>query len=31
LKTAKDMRIAQETAKAAAAYKGVAAAPQRDL
>jgi hypothetical protein len=31
LKTAKDMRIAQETAKAAAAYKGAAAAPQRDL
>ena len=29
LKTAKDMRIAKETALAAAAYKGVANAPPR--
>ena len=29
LKTAKDMRIAQESARAAAAYKGAASAPQR--
>jgi hypothetical protein len=29
IKTAKDMRIAQETARAAAAYKDVASAPPR--
>ena len=29
LKTAKDMRIAQETARAAAAYKGAPGAPPR--
>ena len=29
LKTAKDMRIAQESARAVALYKGAASAPQR--
>jgi hypothetical protein len=29
IKTAKDMRIAHETARAAAAYKGAASAPPR--
>jgi phage FluMu protein Com len=29
IKTARDMRIAQETARAAAAYKGAASATQR--
>ena len=31
IKTAKDLRVTQEAARAAVAYKGVAGAPQRDL
>ena len=31
IKTAKDLRVAQEAARAAATYKGVASVPPRDL